>query len=258
MMTPEQLTDEDVELLNSKIGLKYLFAQKRLDLDKVLYQVRYETELRDLQAQLIKLQEWVISERQRVVIIFEGRDAAGKGGAIRRITAHINPRHYRIVALPKPTADEKDQWYFKRYVDRLPKPGEIVFFDRSWYNRAVVEPVNGFCTDQEYETFMGQVNDFERMITESGAHLLKIYFSISKEEQAKRFQDIKGSPLKKWKMTKVDEQAQSLWDRYTEYKEKMFDHTDNDYAKWKIINADRKTSARIEAAKYILDNIAYE
>ena len=258
MMNPEDLTDEDVELLNSKVGLKYLFAEKKVNLEKVLYQANYEAELRAMQAKLIKLQEWVIQERQRVIIIFEGRDAAGKGGAIRRITAHINPRHYRIVALPRPTADETDQWYLKRYVDKLPKPGEIVFFDRSWYNRAVVEPVNGFCTDKEYKTFMGQVNDFERMITESGAHLVKIYFSISKDEQAKRFEEIKASPLKKWKMTKVDEEAQRLWDNYTSYKEEMFNHTNNDYAEWKIIHADKKTLARIEAATYILDSIPYE
>ena len=152
-----------------------------------------------------------------------GRDAAGKGGAIRRITAHINPRYYRKVALPKPTVEEEGQWYFQRYVNRLPKPGEIVFFDRSWYNRAVVgKPVNDFCTKEQYEKFMGQVNEFERMIFESGTFFIKFYFSISKEEQARRFKEIKASPLKRWKMTRVDENAQKLWNKYTRYKNEMF------------------------------------
>ena len=160
---PDSLSKEDLIILNSKIGLKHLIADKKLNIEKALRQTRYELRMRELQTELIKLQNWVIGNGKKVVIIFEGRDAAGKGGAIRRITAHINPRHYRIVALPKPTEEEEGQWYFQRYVNRLPKPGEIVFFDRSWYNRAVVEPVNGFCTELQYERFMGQVNEFERM-----------------------------------------------------------------------------------------------
>ena len=175
-----------------------------------------------LQVELIKLQAWAIQNNERIIIIFEGRDAAGKGGAIRRITERINPRFMRIVALSKPTEVEQSQWYFQRYVKQFPKTGEIVFFDRSWYNRAVVEPVNGFCSQEEYAIFMNQVNDFERMILESGIRLVKIYMSISKKEQAKRFQDIKRDPLKQWKMTKVDEKAQELWDDYTTYKKAMF------------------------------------
>jgi len=214
--------------------------------------------LRELQAHLVDLQNWVIENRKKVVIVFEGRDAAGKGGAIRRITAHINPRHFRIVALPKPDEDEAGQWYFQRYVNKLPKPGEIVFFDRSWYNRAIVEPVNGFCTREQYNTFMGQVNDFERMVLESNVYFIKFYYSITKEEQAKRFAEIKKSPLKKWKMTPVDDRAQELWDDYTMYKEKMMSRTNTAMAPWVVIDANKKTSARITALEHILNVIPYK
>lgn len=252
------LTEEDIEILNSRIGLKYLLADKKLNYEKALRLARYELELRERQTELIKLQNWVIEHNEKVVILFEGRDAAGKGGAIRRITAHINPRFYRIVALPKPTQEESGQWYFQRYANRLPQPGEIIFFDRSWYNRAVVEPVNGFCTTEDYERFMGQVNQFERMIVESGTHFIKFYFSITKEEQAARFKDIKSSPLKKWKMTSVDERAQELWDQYTVYKEKMFAQTNTELCPWVIIDANQKNEARLEAIEHILKSIPYE
>lgn len=253
----KNLSDADLELLNSPLGLKYLFGDKKTDPAKALRLAQYETRLRELQAELIKLQEWVISGNRKVVILFEGRDAAGKGGAIRRITAHINPRQYKIVALPKPTEEEAGQWYFQRYVNRLPKPGEMVFFDRSWYNRAVVEPVNGFCTEMQYETFMSEVNDFERMIQNADTYLIKFYFSISKNEQARRFADIKSSPLKRWKMTPVDEAAQGLWDEYTRYKEAMFAKTNTENAPWKIIQADQKTSARLEVLEHVLEVLPY-
>lgn len=256
--TASTYTAEDLRLLNSRIGLKYLFADKKTNIDKALRLARYETRLRELQAELIKVQHWVIANGKKVVIVFEGRDAAGKGGAIRRIAAHINPRHYRIIALPKPTSEEAGQWYFQRYVNKLPKPGEIVFFDRSWYNRAVVEPVNDFCTNEQYERFMGQVNEFERMVLESDTYLLKLYFSISKEEQEKRFKEISASPLKRWKMTDVDRKAQELWDKYTTYKLRMFEHTNTPHAPWKIIDANVKTNARIEALEYILAQIDYK
>ncbi|MCK8520515.1 polyphosphate kinase 2 [Aquimarina sp. D1M17] len=254
---PNNLTEEDLNILNSPIGLRHLFADKKVDVDKALRMTQYELELKELQTELVKLQRWAIKNEKKIVILFEGRDAAGKGGAIRRVTAHINPRYFRIVALPKPTEEEQGQWYFQRYVNQLPKPGEIVLFDRSWYNRAVVEPVNGFCTPRQYETFMGQVNEFERMILESDTYLIKFYFSISKEEQERRFKDIKSNPLKKWKMTPVDERAQELWDEYTKYKVKMFEHTDTKLSPWIIIKGDRKTKARVEAIRYILDNIPY-
>lgn len=181
-----------------------------------------------------------------------------EGGAIRRITERINPRHMRIVALPKPNEDQKTQWYFQRYVEQFPKAGEILFFDRSWYNRAVVEPVNGFCTQEEYQIFMNQVNDFERMILESGIRLVKIYMSITKKEQAKRFNDIKNDPLKQWKMTPVDEKAQELWDDYTEYKRAMFSKTNTAISPWKVIRANRKTAARINVINHILKSIPYD
>lgn len=252
------LTEEELALLNSPLGLKCLFADKKTNVHKALRMAKYEVEFKNLQAELIKLQNWVIAKKKKIVIIFEGRDAAGKGGAIRRITAHINPRQFRIVALPKPTVEEQGQWYFQRYVNQLPKPGEIVFFDRSWYNRAVVEPVNGFCTKPQYQNFLNQVNSFERMILESETYLIKFYFSITKEEQASRFKEIKSNPLKKWKMTPVDMRAQELWDEYTAFKLKMFDHTNLPHSPWVIIHANKKYEARIEALRHIIDTIPYE
>ncbi|MCP4439909.1 MAG: polyphosphate kinase 2 [Aureispira sp.] len=252
------ITPEELELLNTRVGLKNLFADKKTDIKKALRFAKYETKLKELQTELIKVQNWTMKNKKKIVIIFEGRDAAGKGGAIRRITAHINPRYFRKVALPKPTSEEAGQWYFQRYVNQLPKPGEIVFFDRSWYNRAIVEPVNGFCTDEQYKIFMDQVNDFEKMILQSDTYLLKLYFSISKEEQATRFKEIRNSPLKKWKMTDVDKKAQELWGKYSMYKKQMFKHTNTEASPWVVINANRKTEARIEALQYILDTIPYQ
>jgi polyphosphate kinase 2 len=252
------LTQEDVDILNTKKGLKAILSKEPFNIEKAVRYAKYEKKLKKLQVELIRLQTWAIAENVRIIVIFEGRDAAGKGGAIRRATERMNPRHLRIVALPKPTEDEKTQWYFQRYVKQFPKAGEIVFFDRSWYNRAVVEPVNGFCTDEEHETFMNQVNDFERMITESGIRLVKIYMSISKREQAKRFEDIKSNPLKQWKMTAVDEKAQELWDVYTKYKNKMFEKTKLGVVEWKIIRANKKTFARVDAIKHVLNSIPYD
>lgn len=249
---------EDVKLLNSKIGLHALLRNKKVDLTKALNEVRYINELKENQEELIKLQKWVIEEKKKVVILFEGRDAAGKGGAIRRITEYINPRHFKIVALDIPTEDERKQWFFQRYINHLPKPGEIVFFDRSWYNRAVVEPVNGFCTQEEYEIFMTQVNNFEQMLVQSDTYLVKIYFSISKEEQAKRFKEIKNNPLKRWKITPVDEKAQEMWDEYTAYKKKMFEETTTENAPWKVIEANKKSNARLKAIEHILETIPYQ
>ncbi|WP_440121999.1 polyphosphate kinase 2 [Tenacibaculum sp. Ill] len=252
-----KLTQRDVNKLNTTRGLKALLS-KSFNLERAIRYVDYERKLKKLQVEIIRLQAWAIKENERIIVIFEGRDAAGKGGAIRRITERINPRHMRIVALPKPNEDQKTQWYFQRYVEQFPKAGEIVFFDRSWYNRAVVEPVNGFCTQEEYEIFMNQVNDFERMILESGIRLVKIYMSINKKEQAKRFSDIKNNPLKQWKMTPVDEKAQELWDDYTEYKKAMFSKTNTEISPWKVIRANRKTIARINVINYILERIPYD
>jgi polyphosphate kinase 2 len=251
------LSEKSLKLLNSKKGIKYFLREPNMTPLKAVRIMNYENKLKKLQAELIKLQQWVEVDNEKIVIIFEGRDAAGKGGAIRRITQHLNPREFKVVALPKPTIEEKGEWYFQRYINNLPREGKIVFFDRSWYNRAVVEPVNGFCTEEEYNIFMNQVNDFERMIIESGIRLIKFYFSISKNEQAKRFKDIKSSPIKKWKFSKVDQQAIKLWDSYTDYKKKMFEKTDTAISPWIIIKANRKSSARLEAIKHILDIIPY-
>lgn len=257
-MTEFKLTPRDVQSLNTNKGLRALLSREPYNLEKTVRFVNYERKLKKLQVELIRLQSWAIDEGERIIVIFEGRDAAGKGGAIRRITERMNPRHLRIVALPRPSSDERSQWYFQRYVKEFPKAGEIVFFDRSWYNRAVVEPVNGFCTEDEYHTFMNQVNNFERMITESGIRLVKMYMSISKKEQEKRFAEIKSDPLKQWKMTPVDEAAQGLWDEYTKYKRRMFDITAEGPVNWKIIRANRKTFARVSAINHILKSIPYD
>ncbi len=252
------ITQADVDKLNTNKGLRALLMKDPFNVEKAVRFVDYEKKLKKLQVELIRLQQWAIDENERIIVLFEGRDAAGKGGAIRRITERMNQRHFRIVALSKPTEEEKTQWYFQRYVQQFPKAGEIVFFDRSWYNRAVVEPVNGFCTQEEYEIFMNQVNDFERMITESGTRLVKIYMSISKREQEKRFEDIRTNPLKQWKMTAVDEKAQDLWDQYTHYRRIMFEGGENNAIQWKRIKANRKTYARVEAINHILSSIPYD
>lgn len=253
-----QLSDERVEKLNSKAGLYALLRNKKVNVQKALDEVQYNEELQQKQEELIKLQNWVIDKKKKVVILFEGRDSAGKGGAIRRITEYINPRHFKVVALNIPTDDERNQWFFQRYINQLPKPGEIVFFDRSWYNRAVVEPVNDFCTDEEYKIFMSQVNEFEKMLIQSDTHLIKLYFSITKEEQAKRFKEIKSNPTKKWKITPVDEKAQVLWNDYSKYKKKMFEKTNSQHAPWTIIDANQKSTARMSAITEILDRIPYK
>ncbi len=253
-----KFTKEIIEKFNSNNGLISLLSRENLNYSRSLRYLEYENKLKKLQVELIKLQKWAIKNNERIIVLFEGRDGAGKGGAIRRITERINPRNFRIVALRRPSAEERTQWYFQRYVSQFPKEGEIVFFDRSWYNRAVVEPVNGFCSDKEHEIFMNQVNDFERMITESGMRLVKMYMSISKKEQEKRFVDIKSDPLKQWKMTAVDERAQELWDEYTFYKKKMFKNAKHDGILFKIIRANRKTSARIEVIEHLLKSIPYD
>ncbi|MFT5021145.1 MAG: polyphosphate kinase 2 [Polaribacter sp.] len=252
------LIEKEVETLNSKVGLRQLVRSSKVNLKKALNYAKYDVELRDLQAEMIKLQAWVERNNKKVVIIYEGRDAAGKGGAIRRTAAHINPRQYRVVALSKPTSEEAGQWYFQRYVKRLPVPGEIVFFDRSWYNRAVVEPVNGFCTKEQYDIFMENVNGFEKMLVQADTYLVKMYFSITKEEQQRRFEDIKQDPLKRWKMTPVDARAQELWDEYTKYKMVMLEKSNSEIAPWTIIDANHKIGARINSLQHILDSVPYK
>ena len=218
----------------------------------------YEAEMAALQIELVKMQAWASETGGRVACVFEGRDAAGKGGTIKRFREHLNPRGAHVVALSKPSETEASEWYFQRYIRQLPSGGEITFFDRSWYNRAIVEPVNDFCSDEEYKVFVSQVNGFENMVIESGAHLVKMYFSITKQEQAKRFREIVKSPLKRWKMTEVDKKAQKLWDKSTTYKDQMFEATNTATAPWSIIEANDKTDARLAALRHILDVIPYE
>ena len=254
----EELTSKNLKNLKSKRGLQLLLSNKDMTVSKALRILNHESKLKRLQEELIKLQQWVEANGEKLIIIFEGRDAAGKGGAIRRVTQHLNPRELNVVALPKPTDEEKNQWYFQRYVKNLPRNGQITFFDRSWYNRAVVEPVNGFCTKEEYDVFMNQVNEFEKMIIDSGVRIVKFYFSISKDEQSRRFEDIKSSPVKKWKFSKVDEAALDLWDDYTEYKTKMFDKTNTEIAPWIIIRANKKSRARVEVIEKLLEIVPYK
>lgn len=252
------LTPKNIKKLNSKRGLKLFFKEEDMTVAKALRILNYEDKLKKLQEELIKLQQWVEAKGEKLVIVFEGRDAAGKGGAIRRITQHLNPREFNVVALPKPTPEENEQWYFQRYIKNLPRSGQITFFDRSWYNRAVVEPVNGFCTEEEYRIFMNQVNGFEQMLVESGVRLVKFYFSINKDEQERRFNDIKSSPVKKWKFSPVDQTALERWDDYTLYKTKMFEETDTKFAPWIVIKANKKMRARVEVIQKLLDLVPYD
>ena len=239
-----------LEILKNKIDKKVL--------DEIVEKVKYEKELLQLQAELVNLQQWVAKHKKRVCVIFEGRDAAGKGGAIRRFTEHLNPRSMRIVALTKPTDVEKGQWYFRRYIKALPNPGEIVLFDRSWYNRAVVEPVMGFCNDEEYNKFMVQVPEFEHMLYEDGVEIVKFWFSISKDEQVKRFDARLQNPLKRWKFSEVDKEGQRLWDKYTFYKEQMFSKTHTTFSPWIIIKTNEKRKARLESIRYVLSRFDYD
>ena len=217
----------------------------------------YEKELKLLQVELLKLQNHVKESGEKILIIFEGRDAAGKGGTIKRITEHLNPRGARIVALNKPSDTEQTQWYFQRYAQHLPAGGEIVLFDRSWYNRAGVEPVMGFCTDKEHKEFLNSVPNFEKMLINSDIKLFKFYFSVSKKEQAKRFKQRKTDPLKQFKLSDVDEKSQSLWDKYTHAKYLMLQASHTDYAPWTIIRSDNKKKARINCIKCILSHLEY-
>lgn len=223
----------------------------------LLSRKRYEKQKYHLQVELLKLQAWVKASRQKVVILFEGRDAAGKGGAIKRFMEHLNPRGARVVALEKPSDVERGQWYFQRYVTHLPTAGEIVMFDRSWYNRAGVERVMGFCTDEEYREFMRQAPEFERNLVRSGVHLIKFWFSVSREEQRRRFEERKAHPLKQWKLSPIDLSSLDKWEVYTKAKEAMFFNTDTADAPWTVVKSDCKKRARVNAMRYILHRLPY-
>ena len=259
-MAESKPTLEAKDFIEAKTS-KELFSimnTKGISSPKVLDVLAYEKQLRDLQIELVKLQQWVLKENKRVAVIFEGRDAAGKGGNIRRFMEHLNPRSSRLVALNKPTNVEKGQWYFQRYIKELPNPGEIVFFDRSWYNRAVVEPVMGFCSDKEYNDFLVQVPEFEHMLYEDGLIIIKFWLSISKEEQLKRFNARNNNPLKRWKFSPVDKKGQELWDAYTHYKDEMYSKTHTTYCPWMIIKTNHKKTARLEAMRYVLSRFDYD
>lgn len=218
----------------------------------------YEKELAKLQLELVKLQEWIKARRLKVVVIFEGRDAAGKGGVIKRITQRLNPRIARVVALGTPTEREETQWYFQRYVPHLPTAGEMVLFDRSWYNRAGVERVMGFATDQQVQEFFRSVPEFERMLVRSGIILIKYYFSVSDEEQERRFQGRILDPVKRWKLSPMDLKSREKWVEYSKAKDDMFAHTDIKQAPWWVVNADVKKRARLNCIKHLLSMISYK
>ena len=224
----------------------------------LLSRKNYERQKYRLQVELLKLQAWVKESGQRVVVLFEGRDAAGKGGTIRRFMEHLNPRGARVVALEKPTEEERGQWYFQRYVEHLPTAGEITFFDRSWYNRAGVERVMGFCTDAEYREFLRQAPEFERMLVRQGIHVFKFWFSVSRREQRRRFKERQVHPLKQWKLSPIDLASLDKWEDYTWSKEAMFFHTDTADAPWIVIKSDCKKRARLNALRYLLHKLPYK
>ena len=254
----KNITATEFNTIKSHDDLLKVVKEKDIDISNVLSKVRYEKEKEKLQVELVKLQQWIKKNNKRVAIIFEGRDAAGKGGNIRRFTEHLNPRSMRLVALNKPTDVEIGQWYFTRYIQHLPNPGEIVFFDRSWYNRAVVEPVMGFCSQDQYDQFMVQLPEFEHMLYEDGVIIVKFWVSITKEEQLKRFDSREDNPLKRWKFSPVDRKGQEYWDDYTKYKEKMFSKTHTSFSPWIIAKTNDKETARLECMRYVLSLFEYE
>lgn len=252
------LTHDELSDLHSSRDFIQLLRSKNVDAGKIKSSLKYEYELESLQIELVKVQRHIQEQGLRLAILFEGRDAAGKGGTIRRFIEHLNPRAMRVVALPAPSDEERGQWYFQRYMKQLPNRGEIVFFDRSWYNRAVVEPANGFCSRDQYERFMRQVPEFEHMLVEDGVTIVKFWFSISKEVQFARFESRRHNPLKQWKLSPLDAKAQEQWDVYTRYKEVMFSRTHTSYSPWIIVKANNKRRARLESMRYVLSLVDYQ
>ena len=248
---------EDFNSISTREELLALAKEKKINLSSIQEKIDYEEELKLLQTEMVYLQKYVKKNNLRVALLFEGRDASGKGGSIKRFMEHLNPRSTRVVALPKPTEIERGQWFFRRYIKQLPNPGEIVFFDRSWYNRAVVEPAMGFCTDEQYDRFMVQVPEFEHMLYEDGVILIKFWFSVSKEEQKKRFDSRLDNPLKVWKYSPVDMKGQELWDTYTKYKEQMFSKTHTSFSPWIIVKTNDKKVARRESIRHVLSQFNY-
>jgi polyphosphate kinase 2 len=250
-------TDPVADLMEAyEAAVRELERLKR-DRKRVARKLRAEEELRPWQVELLKLQRHLELRRMRMIVLFEGRDAAGKGGTIRRVTRYMNEKHYRVVALGKPTDDQRSEWYFQRYAAQLPAGGEIVLFDRSWYNRAMVEPVFGFCTEEEYQNFMLGVTGFEKDLVRQGTILVKLYFSVTKEEQRRRFDRRHTDPLRQWKFSEIDTQAQDRWDEFTERKYEMLKRTDTPSAPWVIIRSGDKQRARLNAMKVMLNAVDY-
>lgn len=246
------------ELLNERAQLRQSLADLKRATRSAVARRREEQTLKPFQAELIRMQKHLEVTQQRMIILFEGRDAAGKGGTIRRVTRYMNEKHYRVVALGKPTEHQRSQWFFQRYVEQFPHGGEQVLFDRSWYNRAMVEPVFGFCTPEEYENFMHGVVGFEKDLVRQGTILIKLYFSVTKDEQARRFERRKTDPLRQWKLSEIDVQAQDRWDDFTHQKYEMLRQTHTPWAPWTIIRSNDKAKARLNAIKVILNSVHYE
>jgi polyphosphate kinase 2 len=246
-------SDEDTAALRQwtdRLGIKRVI--------RTLERAEQESMLKPFQAELILMQKYLEDTKRRMIIVFEGRDASGKGGTIRRVSRYMNEKHYRVVALGKPTEAQRTQWFFQRYVEQFPRGGEVVLFDRSWYNRAMVEPVFGFCTPEEYKIFIKGVVGFERDLVRQGTIIVKLYFSVTKEEQARRFQRRQDDPLRQWKLSEVDLQAQERWDDFTNQKYEMLKRTHSNHAPWTVIRSNDKHAARLNALRTILNSVPYE
>ena len=252
MQLPEENSEEmeAVRQWMERLGVKKVL--------RTLERAEQEASLKPFQAELILLQKYLEETKRRMIIVFEGRDASGKGGTIRRVSRYMNEKHYRVVALGKPTDAQRTQWFFQRYVEQFPRGGEVVLFDRSWYNRAMVEPVIGFCTPEEYKTFIKGVVGFERDLVRQGTVIVKLYFSVTKEEQAYRFERRKNDPLRQWKLSEVDLQAQERWDDFTNQKYEMLKRTHSNHAPWTVIRSNDKHAARLNAVRTILNSVPYE
>jgi polyphosphate kinase 2 len=261
--TPETMSVDDMplkpeELLQEHRQLQEEFVRLKTKTRKAVSRYRQERELMPFQAELLQVQRYLEESRRRMIILFEGRDAAGKGGTIRRVTRYMNEKHYRVVALGKPTEEQKTQWYYQKYVSQFPRGGEIVLFDRSWYNRAMVERVFNYCDDKEYQDFMRGVVGFERDMVRQDTILVKLYFSVTKDEQARRFGRRKTDPLRQWKLSEVDLQAQDRWDDFTNVKYEMLKRTHTIDAPWTVVRSDNKHQARLNAIKVILNAVPYQ
>ena len=255
-----ELDGKSMSIEELKLDYQKLLADNEAlhnDVRKAVKRYRREQALKPYQAELIRMQQYLEDSGTRMIILFEGRDAAGKGGTIRRVTRYMNEKHYRVVAQGKPSELEKTQWFFQKYVRQFPRGGEVVLFDRSWYNRAMVEPVFGFCTDREYRDFMRGVSGFEKDLVRQGTILIKLYFSVTKEEQERRFERRKTDPLRQWKLSEVDVQAQERWDDFTNVKYEMLRQTNTTHAPWTIIRSNDKHMARLNVMKIILNSVPY-